>query len=469
MPALSPSYPPLPPPHPPLPASPSSLARRASSTNPSLLFDPPSSLSTFLTQIGTGGSLSCEKGGGVGLDTRSGGYHTNGKGKSGTRYCGDKKDAPKMVWWQSNMDVDCDGSNKKGPCSNDGSFQGQTAFQDKSGKDIDAQYVVIDQDKDFDPTKFGVQPLSVVAVVCGGKLTFGIWADTNALGDMGEVSVYLAQVCFGTGMNGDAGYDNPDVLYVAFPGEKSETVPSKEGKDLNEIATLGQGLVQKVFGSGGGVVSGGTGNVTGVSGASPSGGRASWTGGGGGELSGQASATSAGVGGGSSGGTGSGGATGAGEVTGAAPTPTGNSAATASSASEGGTGGLSTGGGTTGSSTSPEGFSSALLGNTGITTTQLFIAGGCILLLLAAVVGWAATQHGQHGRRYKSASRKGGTSDSESDAETARRSKRTGRRIQSSGSESSGTESSETDEEKPLREFGRRRSTRPRRKRDMYR
>ncbi|KAL7342785.1 fungal chitosanase of glycosyl hydrolase group 75-domain-containing protein [Rhodotorula toruloides] len=376
-----------------------------------------------------------------------------------------------MVWWESNMDVDCDGSSKKGPCSNDESFQGQTAFQDKSGKDIDAQsvpYVVIDQDKDFDPTKFGVQPLSVVAVVCGGKLTFGIWADTNALGDMGEVSVYLAQVCFGTGMNGDAGYDNPDVFYVAFPGGKSETVPSKEGKDLNEIMTIGQGLVQKAFGSGGAVVSGGTGNLTGVSSASHSGGKASWTGGGAGESD-QATATSAGVGGGSLGGTGAGGATGAGEMTGAAPIPTGNNAATASYASEGGTGGLSTSGGTAGGSTSSGGSSSALLGSTGTTTTQLFIAGGCIFLLLAAVVGWAAMQHGQHGRRYERASRKDGTSDSESDSETARRSKRTSRRNQSSGSESSGTESSETDEEKPLREFGRRRSARPRRKRDMYR
>jgi len=42
------------------------------------------------------------------------------------------------------------------------------------------RYVVIDQDDDFDPTKFGIQPLSVVAVVCGGKLTFGVWADTSA-------------------------------------------------------------------------------------------------------------------------------------------------------------------------------------------------------------------------------------------------------------------------------------------------
>ncbi|KAK4330693.1 Endo-chitosanase [Rhodotorula toruloides] len=360
MPALVPSYPPLPPPHSPLPTSPSSLSRRASSTNPSLLFDVPASLSTFLSQLGTEGSLSCEKGGGVGLDTRSGGYHTNGKGKSGTRYCGDKKEAPKMVWWQSNMDVDCDGSNKKGPCSNDGSFQGQTAFQDKSGKDIDAHYVVIDQDKDFDPTKFGIEPLSVVAVVCGGKLTFGIWADTNAQGDMGEVSVYLAQVCFGTGMNGDAGYDNPDVLYVAFPGEKSETVPSREGKDLNEIMTIGQGLVQKVFGGGGAVDSGGAGSLTGVSGASHSGGRAGSTGGGGGKLSDQATASSAGLSGGNLGATGSGGATEA------APIPTGNSAATASSASEGAFGGLSTSGGTAGGSTPPGGSSSALLGSTGM-------------------------------------------------------------------------------------------------------
>ncbi|BGP35457.1 hypothetical protein JCM10296v2_007295 [Rhodotorula toruloides] len=269
------------------------------------------------------------------------------------------------------MDVNCDGSNKQGPCSNDGSFQGQTAFQDKSGKDIDAQsvpYVVIDQDKDFYPTKFGIEPLSVVAVVCGGKLTFGIWADTNAQGDMGEVSVYLAQVCFGTGMNGDAGYDNPDVLYVAFPGEKSETVPSKEGKDLKEIMTIGQALVQKSFGGGGVVVSEGMGNLTGVSGASHSGGRASATGGGGGELTGQATATSARVGGGNFG------ATGAGGATGAAPIPTGNSAASALSASGGGSGGLSTSGDTTGGSTPPGGSSSSLLGSTGITTTQLFVA-----------------------------------------------------------------------------------------------
>ena len=36
------------------------------------------------------------------------------------------------------------------------------------------------EDDNFDPTKFGIQPLSVVAVVCGGKLTFGVWADTSA-------------------------------------------------------------------------------------------------------------------------------------------------------------------------------------------------------------------------------------------------------------------------------------------------
>ncbi|BGP14212.1 hypothetical protein JCM10213v2_002155 [Rhodosporidiobolus nylandii] len=76
------------------------------------------------------------------------------------------------------------------------------------------QYVVIDQDDSFDATKFGVQPLSVVAVICGagGQMTFGIWADTNALGSMGEASVTLARVCFGDSINGNNGHGEPDFI-----------------------------------------------------------------------------------------------------------------------------------------------------------------------------------------------------------------------------------------------------------------
>ncbi|GAA5904219.1 hypothetical protein JCM8208_006805 [Rhodotorula glutinis] len=229
------------------------------STNPSALFDLPTALSSFTAKLGTSGSHSCDAGGGVAVDSRSGGYKTNGSGKDGTRYCADSEDEPSFVWWQSNMDIDCDGSDGKGEiCNGDGSYQSSTTFQDDDGKHIDAQaiqYVVIDQDDDFDPVKFGIQPLSVVAVVCGGKLTFGVWADTNALGSMGEASVYLARTCFGTQMTGNYGHGEPDVTYIAFPGSKEDTVPSASGKDEDGMFAMGSALVEKAFvGSGEGEV-----------------------------------------------------------------------------------------------------------------------------------------------------------------------------------------------------------------------
>ncbi|BGP27732.1 hypothetical protein JCM10295v2_006707 [Rhodotorula toruloides] len=173
---------------------------------------------------------------------------------------------------------------------------------------------------------------------------------------MGEASVYLAQVCFGSGMNGDAGYDNPDVLYLAFPGDRSETVPSKEGKDLNEIMTMGQGLMQKAFEGSRAPVSGGTGTQTMSIGAS--GAKASSTRHGGGSSSGQGAVTSAGFSDGGAGGTTGAGGTGA--VTGAAPTPTDVGAAALWLSSEGGSGG------TVGGSTTSESSSNSPLGDTGM-------------------------------------------------------------------------------------------------------
>ncbi|BGP51685.1 hypothetical protein JCM10450v2_007635 [Rhodotorula kratochvilovae] len=248
------------------PAPPSSvtrnlkLTRRAdddsgssASVNPSALFDVPSALDAFNARLGTAGSLSCDDGGGVAVDKREGGYKTNGSGKDGTRYCADKEEGAGYVWWQSNMDIDCDGSDGSADvCQGDGSFQSDTAFQDDNGKNIDAQavqYVVIDQDDDFDPTSFGIQPLSVVAVLCGGKLTFGVWADTNALGSMGEASVHLGRVCFGSQINGNFGHSEPDVLYIAFPGSKEETVPKGYGSDEETMFEMGKGLVEKAFGA----------------------------------------------------------------------------------------------------------------------------------------------------------------------------------------------------------------------------
>lgn len=79
------------------------------------------------------------------------------------------------------MDIDCDGANNSaGACSNDPSGQGETAFKDTVQSfgidDLDANihpYVVFGNegaDPSFSPEQFGMQPLSVVAVVCNNQV-----------------------------------------------------------------------------------------------------------------------------------------------------------------------------------------------------------------------------------------------------------------------------------------------------------
>lgn len=79
----------------------------------------------------------------------------------------------------ADMDVDCDGANRSGgKCANDPSGQSQTSFMDELPAfgipDLDANihsYVVLGTNN-FDPQSFGIQSLSVVAVMCGNKLVF---------------------------------------------------------------------------------------------------------------------------------------------------------------------------------------------------------------------------------------------------------------------------------------------------------
>ncbi len=186
------------------------------------------------------------------------------------------------------MDVDCDGAQggpaDDGKCSTGRSpdYQDMTAFQDavqgyNAGiKDLNAYvhpYVVFGNTggkrgwKTFDPTKYGVQPLSVVAVVCNDRLVYGVWGDTNGDdGDhplIGETSLALATACNGDGMSGDNGYGGTDVLYLAFTGD--EAVPGAKGADWNasdygqferSIEGLGDKLVERVGSGANGVLVG---------------------------------------------------------------------------------------------------------------------------------------------------------------------------------------------------------------------
>jgi hypothetical protein len=90
-----------------------------------------------------------------------------------------------------NMDIDCDGQQKgpgdDGRCGSSSDTQSQTSFMDtvagykKGIKDLNAHvhpYVVFGNVGSksgytvFDPTKNGIEPLSLMAVICGDQMVF---------------------------------------------------------------------------------------------------------------------------------------------------------------------------------------------------------------------------------------------------------------------------------------------------------
>lgn len=161
----------------------------------------------------------------------------------------------------TNMDVDCDGANNSaGKCSNDPSGRGETAFKDDVKdfgiSDLDANlhpYVVFGNEGDspkFNPQKHGMEPLSVMAVVCNGKLHYGIWGDTNGGTSTGEASLSLAELCFPEEHpDGDHGHDGNDVLYIGFkgkdavPGKKANWKAKKTEDFEDSIKSIGDKLV----------------------------------------------------------------------------------------------------------------------------------------------------------------------------------------------------------------------------------
>jgi hypothetical protein len=84
------------------------------------------------------------------------------------------------------MDIDCDGqqggAGDDGRCGSSEDTQSETSFKDTVAsygtgiKDLNAKvhpYVVFGNDgtiPSFDPKRYGIQPLSVMAVVCGDQL-----------------------------------------------------------------------------------------------------------------------------------------------------------------------------------------------------------------------------------------------------------------------------------------------------------
>ncbi|KAI9679097.1 MAG: hypothetical protein M1829_001767 [Trizodia sp. TS-e1964] len=166
-------------------------------------------------------------------------------------FCGDAIDEGiKAVYISSSSNpyhysrfaVDCDGSNMYGiGCGSDQTGQAKTAFKDilkvNKLKDLDAtihSYVVFGNDA-FKIRPHNIKPLSLVAILCGGKLAYAVLGDIS--GDtVGEGSLALVRLCFpGDGISGSNGHEVNDVLVMAFQGSESMV-----GQRINWDATTAE-------------------------------------------------------------------------------------------------------------------------------------------------------------------------------------------------------------------------------------
>ncbi|KAL7934681.1 glycoside hydrolase family 75 protein [Trichoderma chlorosporum] len=213
-----------------------------------------------------------------------GGFYSQEGDSKNFCYCGDHLSDYRIMYLQGpngqlvNMDIDCDGAlgTGDGSCDSSTDTQDETAFQDtvasyhKGITDLNAyvhSFVVLGNQGSkkgyvtFDPTSVGVEPLSIVAVVCGSQMFYGVWGDTN--GDdgpplVGEVSDALGRACYGNAVNGNSAHDPNDVLYIAFTG--GDAVPGANGADWDassftdfesSLGSLGDQLVARIGSSGG--------------------------------------------------------------------------------------------------------------------------------------------------------------------------------------------------------------------------
>lgn len=191
--------------------------------------DPPKptavTAATLLAKLGT-----CKK-------VSSAPYAKDSGGTSNIDVCGLKN----AVWWQGDMDIDCDGKSST-VCnkSTDAAYQSQTAATDSKGAYLDAAalpYVVVPGvSTRWSYKTAGIAMGTVVAVIYGGKVEYGIVGDIGPTSIIGEASYAMAK-SLGINPNPSTGGVSSGVTYIFFTGPSGEVT---KNEDHAEAVSVGQ-------------------------------------------------------------------------------------------------------------------------------------------------------------------------------------------------------------------------------------
>lgn len=132
---------------------------------------------------------------------------------------------PDAVFWKADMDIDCDGQ-MSAQCNSmtDPYYQPQTAAVDSNGDYLDAAtlpFVVIPgRGERFDYRAAGLAMGSVVVVIYGDKLEWGVLGDVGPVAYIGEASYRMAEL-LGIDPDPATGGAETGVSYIAFTGDSA--------------------------------------------------------------------------------------------------------------------------------------------------------------------------------------------------------------------------------------------------------
>ncbi|MFC7815827.1 glycoside hydrolase family 75 protein [Streptomyces sp. NPDC057367] len=132
------------------------------------------------------------------------------------------------VYWQADLDVDCDGrAGDRCNSRTDPHFTPATAYTQSDGSPLDAErlpYVVVPQPSDiWDHRADDVRGGSVAAVVHGDRVRYAVVGDVGPRELIGEAS-YAAAESLGIPADPHAGGTDSGVTYIVFKGSEVEPI-----------------------------------------------------------------------------------------------------------------------------------------------------------------------------------------------------------------------------------------------------
>jgi chitosanase len=147
-----------------------------------------------------------------------------------------------LITFMSDADIDCDGVNWECPGNPDG--QSQTTFG--SADTYQMPWFVL---PDEWYRSQGIVANNLGAIICDGKMFYGVFADSNGNTPqvIGEISLVLGNACWpDAGLSGAVGHSDPDVAYIVFAGVAPEGV-GEQTLEYGPLKELGDQKVREML------------------------------------------------------------------------------------------------------------------------------------------------------------------------------------------------------------------------------